>query len=150
VQDVFVRLLTMKRPVIANALPCLIFTIARNMVDSYWRHRRVVEEFGRCFCCRNCGDDAASEYSVREIEMVIERGLAGVAETKRRIYRMNVYDGMKVAEISQTLGEDYKRVENSLYETRKIVRNYVKKCSHEVFFHFFEKKSAKKFGGLKK
>ena len=35
---------------------------------------------------------------------------------------------MKVSEISQTLGEDYKRVENQLGHARKVVRQYLRAC----------------------
>ncbi len=40
---------------------------------------------------------------------------------------MCIYDGMKVSEISKTLGENYKRVENYLGAARKEVRQYVDK-----------------------
>jgi RNA polymerase sigma-70 factor (ECF subfamily) len=38
---------------------------------------------------------------------------------------MHIYGGMKVAEISQTLGEGYKSVEHRLGTARKTIRQYM-------------------------
>ena len=63
-----------------------------------------------------------SVFSAHEIMERMERGLARVPENCREVYRMHIYDGMKVSEISQRLGEGYKSVEHRLGAARKAVR----------------------------
>jgi RNA polymerase sigma-70 factor (ECF subfamily) len=57
----------------------------------------------------------------------LERGLARLPENCREIYRMHIYDGMKVGEISRALGEGYKSVEHRLGSARKAMRHYLRK-----------------------
>ena len=56
----------------------------------------------------------------------LERGLARLPKNCREVYRLHVYDGMKVSEISQQLNEGYKSVENRLGIARKAIRQYLK------------------------
>ena len=73
---------------------------------------------------RACIEETSTEsvFSVREIIEQMERGLAHLPEPFRPIYRMHVYGGMKVSEISKELGEGYKIVENRLYIARQAIR----------------------------
>lgn len=48
-------------------------------------------------------------------------------ENCRMIYRLHIYEGMKVSEISQQLGEGYKSVEHRLGTARKVMRQYLRK-----------------------
>ena len=57
----------------------------------------------------------------------LERGLARLPENCREIYRLHIYDGMKVGEISRELGEGYKSVEHRLGAARKAMRQYLQK-----------------------
>ena len=68
-----------------------------------------------------------SVYSAREIMERIEHGLARLPENCREIYRMHIYGGMKVSEISQQLDEGYKSVEHRLGLARKTIRQYLLK-----------------------
>jgi RNA polymerase sigma-70 factor (ECF subfamily) len=72
-------------------------------------------------------DSVESVLSIREITEQLERGLARVPENCREVYRLHIYGGMKVADISQTLGEGYKSVEYRLGTARKAVRQTLKK-----------------------
>lgn len=69
-----------------------------------------------------------SVFSAHEIMERMERGLARVPENCREVYRMHIYDGMKVSEISRQLGEGYKSVEYRLGTARKVVRAYLSKA----------------------
>jgi RNA polymerase sigma-70 factor (ECF subfamily) len=42
------------------------------------------------------------------------------------VYRLHIYDGMKVGEISDFLGENYKNVEYRLGTARKAMRQYLR------------------------
>jgi len=63
---------------------------------------------------------------MHEIIEQMERGLARLPENFREVYRLHIYDGMKVSEISVFLGDSYKSVEYRLGTARKVVRGYLK------------------------
>ena len=44
VQNIFVRLLQMDKMITPVTLPCLVFTIAKNLIRDYWRHYYYLEE----------------------------------------------------------------------------------------------------------
>jgi len=112
VQDVFLRLLTSGRMVTETTLPALVYTTARNLMayEHYLKHTS------------RTADNAESVLSVSEITAQLERSLARVPENCREIYRLHIYGGMKVGEISRRLGEGYKSVEHRLGTARKAVR----------------------------
>ena len=64
-------------------------------------------------------------YSAKEINEILERGIARLTSKQREIYQMNIYNGLKVSEISDALKLNYKSVENLLGAARKSVRQYV-------------------------
>ena len=127
VQNVFVRLLTTDKMITEITLPALTYTIARNLISDYYRRRNTYEEFEHYI--KRSSDDYSSMESVisaSELTELLERGLARVPENCREIYRMHIYGGMKVGEISQTLGEGYKSVEHRLGAARKALRSFLK------------------------
>lgn len=131
VQNIFLRLLESDRIISEATLPCLIYTIARNMVSDYWRHRVSVNEYEHYVrtSAAVCGNSAgeSSVYSAFDFNEILERGIARLADNQRNIYRMNVIGGMKVSEISECLNENYKSVENRLGTARKIMRSYIRR-----------------------
>jgi RNA polymerase sigma-70 factor (ECF subfamily) len=127
VQNVFLRLLTTDKMITEITLPALTYTIARNLISDYYRRRNTYEEFEHYI--KRSSDDYSSMESVisaKELTELLERGLARIPENFREIYRMHIYGGMKVGEISQTLGEGYKSVEHRLGAARKALRSFFK------------------------
>ena len=127
VQNVFLRLLTTDKMITEITLPALTYTIARNLISDYYRRRNTYEEFEHYI--KRSSDDYSSMESVisaKELTELLERGLARIPENFREIYRMHIYGGMKVGEISQTLGEGYKSVEYRLGAARNALRNFLK------------------------
>ena len=128
VQNVFLRLLTSDKMITPITLPALVYTMARNLISDYYRRRHSYEEFEHFI--KGFSDEAESMesvFSATELTELMERGLARIPENCREIYRMHIYGGMKVSEISQTLGEGYKSVEHRLGTARKAVRQYLQK-----------------------
>ena len=126
VQNVFLRLLTTDKMITEITLPALTYTIARNLISDYYRRRNTYEEFEHYI--KRSSDDYSSMESVisaKELTELLERGLARVPENCREIYRMHIYGGMKVGEISQALGEGYKSVEHRLGAARKALRSFL-------------------------
>jgi RNA polymerase sigma-70 factor (ECF subfamily) len=127
VQNVFLRLLTSDKMITDVTLPSLVYTITRNLIADYYRRRTHFEAYEHYLKNTDSIDESAeSVLSVRDITEQLERGLARVPENCREIYRMHIYGGMKVAEISERLGEGYKSVEHRLGAARKLVRQQLR------------------------
>ena len=128
VQNVFLRLLTSDKLISEITLPALVFTMTRHQIYDYYRHHTAVEQY-EYYIKDVCSEQTTGEsiLSVHEIMEQMERGLARLPENCRDIYRLHIYDGMKVSEISQQLGEGYKSVEHRLGSARKAMRQYLRK-----------------------
>ena len=127
VQNVFLRLLTSDRMITEVTLPALVYTIARNLITDFYRRRTHFDDYEHYLKNTDSIDDSAgSVLSIRDITEQLERGLTRVPENCREIYRLHIYGGMKVAEISERLGEGYKSVEHRLGAARKAVRQQVR------------------------
>lgn len=130
VQDIFVRLLQVDKMITPITLPCLVYTTARNLIIDYWRRHRCVDEYEHFIqksdWKNNYIPDAESIYSAQEINELLERGIARLKEKQKKIYCMNVYDGLQVSEIATKLDIEYKKVENRLGAARKQMRGYVR------------------------
>ena len=55
-----------------------------------------------------------SVISAQQLIERMEHSLARLSEECRTVYRLHIYNGMKVSEISQQLSLPYKQVENRL------------------------------------
>ena len=129
VQDLFMRLLDGHQLTTEVTLPCLVYTMARNQVADYYRRRRVYEEYEHYLRRSDtAGDSAESIYSARQIMERMERSLARLPEMCRKVYRLHIYGGLRVSEISVQLGEPYKKVENRLGQARRAVRQQLRAC----------------------
>ena len=130
VHNVFLRLLTSDKMITDVTLPSLVYTITRNLIADYYRRRTHFEAYEHYLKNTDSIDKSAeSVLSVRDITEQLERGLARVPENCREIYRMHIYGGMKVAEISEHLGEGYKSVEHRLGTARKLVRQQLRRIA---------------------
>ena len=130
VHNVFLRLLTSDKMITDVTLPSLVYTITRNLIADYYRRRTHFEAYEHYLKNTDSIDESAeSVLSVRDITEQLERGLARVPENCREIYRMHIYGGMKVAEISEHLGEGYKSVEHRLGTARKLVRQQLRRIA---------------------
>ena len=126
VQDVFMRLMISNRLITETTLPCLVYTVARRLICDYYRRRSTREEYEHYIKSGESVDTSMeSVISAHELTERLERGLARIPENCREIYRLHIYGGMKVSEISQHLGEGYKSVEHRLGTARKEMRRYL-------------------------
>ncbi len=126
VQDVFCRLLSTDKMISEITMPALVYTMSRNMIIDYYRRHTPYQELEHYISSVSYTDDAMSVLSVREIVERMENGLARLPENCREVYRMHIYGGMKVSEISTQLGEGYKSVEHRLGMARKAMRQYLR------------------------
>lgn len=128
VQNVFLRLLTTDKLITEVTLHALVYTTARNLIIDYYRRYTVSEAYEH-YIKGVCSEETTMEsvFSAREIMEQMERGLARLPEKCREVYRLHIYGGMKVGEISQELGEGYKSIEHRLGTARKAMRQYLRK-----------------------
>lgn len=128
VQDVFLRLLLSDKLISEVTLPALVYTIARHITTSVLRRRVCHEQFEHVIRRNSSleGLSPESVFSAQEITERLERGLARLPENCREVYRLHIYGGLKVSEISSQLGEDYKSVEHRLGTARKAIRHYLR------------------------
>lgn len=127
VQDVFLRLLSTDKMITEVTLPALVYTITRNLINDYYRRHTTYEQYEH-YIKGVCSEvtTMASVFSAFEIMERLERGLVRLPENCREIYRLHIYGGMKVGEISRELGEGYKSVEHRLGTARKVMREYLR------------------------
>ena len=127
VQDVFLRLLSTDKMITEVTLPALVYTITRNLINDYYRRHTTYEQYEH-YIKGVCSEVTTMEsvFSAFEITERLERGLVRLPENCREIYRLHIYGGMKVGEISRELGEGYKSVEHRLGTARKVMREYLR------------------------
>ena len=127
VQDVFLRLLSTDKMITEVTLPALVYTITRNLINDYYRRHTTYEQYEH-YIKGVCSEVTTSEsvFSAFEIMERLERGMVRLPENCREIYRLHIYGGMKVGEISRELGEGYKSVEHRLGTARKVMREYLR------------------------
>ena len=128
VQNVFLRLLTTDKMITEVTLHALVYTTARNLIIDYYRRHTIFEEYEH-YIKGMCSEETTTEsvFSAREIVEQMERGLTRLPENYREVYRLHIYGGMKVGEISQQLGEGYKSIEHRLGTARKLMRQFLRK-----------------------
>ncbi len=128
VQNVFVRLLLTDKMITPVTLPCLVYTITKNLITDYWRRKHKLEEYEHVLQKADWQnyytEDGESVYSVREITEILEQGITQLSNKQRSVYRLNI-DGMQVGEIATQLDISYRNVEKRLGSARKKVREYV-------------------------
>lgn len=133
VQDIFLRLLRGQHLITPQTLPSLLHTMARHAVCDYYRRRHVHEGYEHYiqtsdFSCQTSDDSVESVFSAQQLMERMERSLARLPKACCEIYRLHIYDGMKVSDIAQELSLPYKQVENRLGQARKAVRQQLRKC----------------------
>ena len=133
VQDIFLHLLRGQQLITPQTLPSLLYTMARHAVCDYYRRRHVHEAYEHYLQKSDAGslmsdDSVESVFSAQQLMERMERSLARLPKACCEIYRLHIYDGMKVSDIAQELSLPYKQVENRLGQARKAVRQQLRKC----------------------
>ncbi|MGM9733942.1 MAG: sigma-70 family RNA polymerase sigma factor, partial [Prevotella sp.] len=105
VQDTFVRLLNIKEIIIGDSLPALIYKTLQNLCFDYIRrttHR--VEAFKYIASCQSTWHDMESEIYAHDICEKLEMGISTMSKRYQTIYRMNIFEGKQVSDITKVLG----------------------------------------------
>ena len=107
--------------------------MARHAVSDYYRRRQVYdayEHYIKKSDVRSMMSDERTEsvISAQQLTERMERSLARLPQACCEIYRLHIYEGMKVGDIAQELSLPYKQVENRLGQARKAVRQQLRCC----------------------
>ena len=121
-QDVFLRLLTGLRLITREALSRLVYKLLANAVADYYRSRHVRDRYEHQLQRGTFTGEMESVISARQLMERLEHSLARMSENSAHIYRLHIYDGMKVGEIATELSLPYKQVEYRLGKARQTVR----------------------------
>ncbi len=128
VQDIFLRLLRGHQLITPQTLSNLIYTMARHRVADYFRRRRIHEEYEHYLMNSDSKDEMESIISASQLMERMEHSLARLPKACGQVYRLHIYEGLKVSDIAQQLDLPYKQVENRLGQARKHVRQQLRKC----------------------
>ncbi len=128
VQDIFLRLLHGHHLINTETLSSLVYTMARHSISDYYRRCRVKDEYEHYIKGEDSKIEIESVISATQLMERMERSLARLPKACCDIYRLHIYDGMKVGTIAQELALPYKQVENRLGQARKFVRQQLRNC----------------------
>lgn len=129
-QDAFVKLIEYKPMLRKETLRSFIYTIARNMTIDYIRHQYCKQEasanmmeFSKAY-----QESEESHIHVNDI-LKLENGMImSMPQQRRNIYIMDRFEDKTADEIAIELCISKRTVESHLYTSRKVVRDYLKKC----------------------
>ena len=97
VQNTFVRLLRGDKMITPVTLPCFVYTIAKNLIIDYYRRKHKIEEYehflGASDWMGRYDIDGESVFSARQINEILERGIARLTEKRSKVYRLNLFGG---------------------------------------------------------
>lgn len=128
VHDVFLRLLSDNHRLLsAVTLPALVYTMARNLIADRYRRRRCQQEYA--LLRQGLESEKTSMESAifaSDALRCMEQGLSRLPSQTAEIYRLHIYNGMQVSDISRHLHQDYKAVEYRLGQARRLVRRLLR------------------------
>jgi len=128
VQEIFLRLLSDNHRVIAEeTLASLTYTMAAHLVADHYRRLYYQRSYEAHACAVQPADyDIEPVIYVHDTLRHINQRLDKLPQSCADIYRLHLYDGMKVADIASHLGLDYKAVEYRLGQARREVRQLLR------------------------
>lgn len=128
-QDVFVRLLDYGKMITEQTLPCLVYTVARRLLADHYRHLQAIRNYHCVQRVELYERDTPHDLCLaNELTATLEHAIGQLPENSRELYRLSVYDGMKVSGIAEELHLGYKAAERRLGLARKEVRRRVREA----------------------
>jgi len=128
VQELFLRLLQGQRLIAVDTIGSLVITMARNMVADHFRHlyyQRAYEALARSAHAASYEEIEPIVYA-HDLEKRIDHCINRLPQMCAEVYRLHLYEGMRVSDISKALHQDYKAVEYRLGQARREVRRLAK------------------------
>ena len=129
-QDVFLRLMDYKQMLRSDTVKYFIFTIARNLLNDYLRRYYKKLEitsyiYDHAITYTN---ETESLIIAKELSLLEKHKLGMLSDQRRKIYTMNRFEEKSISEISTELSISPRTVENHLFVSRKVVRDFIRQC----------------------
>ena len=129
-QDVFLRLMDYKQMLRPDTVKFFIYTISRNLVNDYLRRHYKKQEitsyiYDHAITYTN---ETESLIIAKELSLLEKHKLRMLSDQRRKIYTMNRFEEKSISEISTELNISPRTVENHLFVSRKVVRDFIRQC----------------------
>lgn len=130
VQDVFVRLMDYQQMLRVDTIKHFIFTISRNLLYDYFRHHyKRLEVTSYIYDQREtCTNETEEEVIARDLLLLEKKKVAQLSLQRRKVYMMTRFENKTLPEVSRILNLSSRTVENHLFASRKMVREYMRQC----------------------
>lgn len=129
-QDVFVRLIEYKQILLPETIKLLLFTIAKNLVNDYFRSYYRKQEMTSYMYehAVTYTNDVESQVVADNLAVHEQYKLKLLPPQRRTIYAMSRFEDKTIADISTELQLSHRTVENHLRIGRKEMREYIRQC----------------------
>ena len=129
-QDVFLRLMDYKQMLRPDTVKYFIFTIARNLLNDYLRRYYKKQEITSYIYDHSITytNETESLIIAKELSLLEKHKLEMLSDQRRKIYTMNRFEDKSISEISSELSISPRTVENHLFVSRKVVRDFIRQC----------------------
>lgn len=130
VQDVFVRLMDYQQMLRVDTIKYFIFTISRNLLYDYFRHHyKRLEVTSYIYDQREtCTNETEEEVIARDLLLLEKKKVAQLSLQRRKVYMMTRFENKTLPEVSRILNLSSRTVENHLFASRKMIREYIRQC----------------------
>lgn len=130
VQDVFVRLMDYQQMLRVDTIKHFIFTISRNLLYDYLRHHyKRLEVTSYIYDQREtCTNETEEQVIARDLLLLEKKKVAQLSVQRRKVYMMTRFENKTLPEVSRILNLSSRTVENHLFASRKMIREYMRQC----------------------
>lgn len=125
-QNGFLRLLQSDKMISEVTLPCLVYTVVSHLIIDYYRKHSCYQKTSIDNTFDLSDGHSSDTCVIREMYRSLEEQIASLPEDCQRIYKMNLYEGIKPKDIAIRMDIDYKKIDNTLAYARNKVRGYMK------------------------
>ncbi len=122
VQEVFLKVWSMRGTVRTETVKSLLYTIAGNIIKNHYKHLQVTYNFQRDNSAESPSESADSEVRMEELNQQLQQALASIPEGPREVFLMNRIEEMSYTEIADRLGLSVKAIEKRMSEALRVLR----------------------------
>lgn len=126
VQEVFLKLWSMRDSVRNDTIKSLLYTIAGNIVKNHYKHLQVTYNFQKENSIESPSESADSEVRMDELNRQLQDVMALIPESAREVFLMNRIEGLSYSEIAERLGLSVKAIEKRMSEALRVIRERFK------------------------
>lgn len=129
-QDVFLKLMDYQQMLRADTIKFFIFTISRNLVYDYLRHyyKRLEVTSYIYDQMKTCTNETEEQIITNDLLLLEKKKVSQLSEQRRKVYEMARFENKVLPEISRILNLSSRTVENHLFASRKMIREYMRQC----------------------